>query len=386
MTDPLTGLRNHRAFQEDLARELQRVGRTGEPLALALLDVDELKARQRHEGHQAGDERLQALADAIRATQRAADCGYRIGGDEFAVILPGPARWARGVRAARLRARPARRASAPAFTATAGIAEALGLRSRDDLVREADLALIGAKRVRQDVAIYGPDLESPAEPAAAREDEHHTPDARQRARPRRRRQGLLHPQPLPDRVAAVRARSPPSSASPASASAACGSPACCTTSARSACPDAILNKPARADRRRVRRSCSATSLLGCDIVRAADLPDEARWVRHHHERFDGGGYPRRPAGDGIPLESRIILVADAFEAMTSDRPYRRAPGQEFAIAELRRHAGTQFDPAVVDALCRVLDRGGVGAAGPAPPVATRDRRIGSHHVCRSNAL
>jgi HD-GYP domain-containing protein (c-di-GMP phosphodiesterase class II) len=113
------------------------------------------------------------------------------------------------------------------------------------------------------------------------------------------------------------------------------------------------------------------ALLGADIVRAADLPNEARWVRHHHERYDGGGYPDGLCGDGIPLESRIILVADAFEAMTSDRPYRRAPGQEFAIAELRRNAGTQFDPHVVDALCRVLDRGGVGAAGPVSPVAGR---------------
>jgi HD-GYP domain-containing protein (c-di-GMP phosphodiesterase class II) len=86
------------------------------------------------------------------------------------------------------------------------------------------------------------------------------------------------------------------------------------------------------------------------------MPLEAAWVRHHHERFDGGGYPDGLAGEAVPLESRIILVADAFEAMTSDRPYRRAPGQEFALGELRRHAGAQFDPAVVDALCRVLDR------------------------------
>jgi len=62
-----------------------------------------------------------------------------------------------------------------------------------------------------------------------------------------------------------------------------------------------------------------------------------------------------PQGDGIPLQSRIILVADAFEAMTSDRPYRVAPGQEFAVEELQRHAGTQFDPSVVGALCRALE-------------------------------
>ncbi len=92
------------------------------------------------------------------------------------------------------------------------------------------------------------------------------------------------------------------------------------------------------------------------------MPLEARWVRHHHERYDGGGYPDGLCGDGIPLESRIILVADAFEAMTSDRPYRRAPGEAFAVEELRRNAGTQFDPEVVAALCRVLDRGEAGRA------------------------
>jgi HD-GYP domain-containing protein (c-di-GMP phosphodiesterase class II) len=81
-------------------------------------------------------------------------------------------------------------------------------------------------------------------------------------------------------------------------------------------------------------------------------------VRHHHERFDGGGYPDGLAGEEIPLESRVILVADAFEAMTSDRPYRKAPGQSFAIGELGRHAGAQFDPAVVEALIRVLARAG----------------------------
>jgi HD-GYP domain-containing protein (c-di-GMP phosphodiesterase class II) len=120
-------------------------------------------------------------------------------------------------------------------------------------------------------------------------------------------------------------------------------------------PDAILNKPSRlteAEYEVMKRH----SLLGFDIVQAADMPLEAAWVRHHHERFDGGGYPDGLAGEEIPLESRIVLAADAFEAMTSDRPYRKAPGAEFALAELRRHAGSQFDPAVVAALCRVLDR------------------------------
>ena len=112
ITDPLTGLRNHRAFQEDLARELQRVGRTGDPLSLVLLDLDGLKAINDNLGHQAGDERLQATAAAIRTSQRATDLAYRIGGDEFAVILPS----ARALGALEF----AQRAARPACAVTAG--------------------------------------------------------------------------------------------------------------------------------------------------------------------------------------------------------------------------------------------------------------------------
>ncbi len=118
-------------------------------------------------------------------------------------------------------------------------------------------------------------------------------------------------------------------------------------------PDAILKKPAKLDAQEYAQM-KTHSLLGHDIVRAADLPVEARWVLHHHERIDGRGYPDRLAGQDIPLQARIIHVADAFEAMTSNRPYRIAPGEQFALAELRCNAGTQFDSAVVAALLRAL--------------------------------
>ena len=142
-SDPLTGLRNHRAFQEDLGRELQRVARTGVPLALVLVDLDDLKTVNDTLGHQAGDERIRALADALRATIRGTDFAYRIGGDEFAVILPDSRAWGALELTQRLRN------ALPGFTATAGIAEAETLRSRDDLFREADMALLGAKRLHQ---------------------------------------------------------------------------------------------------------------------------------------------------------------------------------------------------------------------------------------------
>jgi HD-GYP domain-containing protein (c-di-GMP phosphodiesterase class II) len=80
----------------------------------------------------------------------------------------------------------------------------------------------------------------------------------------------------------------------------------------------------------------------------------AEWVLHHHERWDGAGYPNRLAGEEIPLGARIIFVADAYDAMTSDRAYSRAMPLQDALAELERCAGTQFDPAVVKALAEEL--------------------------------
>jgi diguanylate cyclase (GGDEF)-like protein len=346
ISDPLTGLRNHRAFQEDLARELQRVSRTGDPLSLVLLDLDGLKVINDRYGHQAGDERLQAVARAIRDSQRAGDLAYRVGGDEFAVILAGARALGALEFAQRLRA---------IVAVTAGIAEATELRSRDDVIREADLALIGAKRLHQHVAIYGPDLELTV--AEHDHDERPLASALALAVDAKDSYTRSHCQTVSqlcaviaaelgldrDRVARIRLGG------------------LLHDVGKIGVPDAILNKPAALTDSEF-ELMKRHSLLGGDIVEAADMHDESRWVRHHHERFDGAGYPDGLAGTEIPLESRIILVADAFEAMTSDRPYRRAPGQEFALAELRRNAGTQFDPDVVGALCRALDREAVASA------------------------
>ena len=94
------------------------------------------------------------------------------------------------------------------------------------------------------------------------------------------------------------------------------------------------------------------TLIGERIIGAAPaLGAVARLVRSSHERWDGTGYPDRLAEQAIPLGARVVGVADAFNAMTSERPYSPAVTPELAIMELRRHAGTQFDPVVVEAFC-----------------------------------
>ena len=98
-------------------------------------------------------------------------------------------------------------------------------------------------------------------------------------------------------------------------------------------------------------------LVGATMLAHAGLMEESGWIRHHHERMDGQGYPDGLLGERIPLEARIIFVADSFEAMTSDRPYRAGMEVDDAMAELRRHAGAQFDARIVDALVELIGRG-----------------------------
>ena len=107
-----------------------------------------------------------------------------------------------------------------------------------------------------------------------------------------------------------------------------------------------------------RRVVEQHPVIGARLLAPLDMPSEvALALRHHHEWWDGSGYPDGIAGDRIPLAARIIGVADAFAAMTCDRPYRRALGREVVVAELRRYAGTQFDPEIAKEFLTCLETG-----------------------------
>jgi len=130
-----------------------------------------------------------------------------------------------------------------------------------------------------------------------------------------------------------------------------------------AVPDALLRKPGRLGEQEL-AIVRAHPAVGADMVaRIEGLEALGPWIRHSHEHVDGTGYPRGLAGEAIPLESRIILVADAFDAMTSDRAYSPARSVHDAMAELRRCAGTQFDAGCVQHLAEALHAGTARVAG-----------------------
>jgi HD-GYP domain-containing protein (c-di-GMP phosphodiesterase class II) len=127
-----------------------------------------------------------------------------------------------------------------------------------------------------------------------------------------------------------------------------------------ALPEELLAKPGplTADER---RALERHPQIGYRILDSLGADPVATWVLHHHERWDGSGYPGRLAGEHIPLGSRILFVADAYEAMTTDQAWRERLPSDAALAELRRCAGTQFDPRVVEAFVAELESSAVAA-------------------------
>lgn len=131
--------------------------------------------------------------------------------------------------------------------------------------------------------------------------------------------------------------------------------------------DAVLRKPGALDDEEW-HEMRAHAQQGADIVAAAGLDEIAGWIAMHHERLDGSGYPRGLAGDEIPVEARILAIADAYEAMTSDRPYRRARSAREAFAELRRDARGRLDPVLVGLFHDVVsERLGLDVTPSRPP-------------------
>jgi diguanylate cyclase (GGDEF)-like protein len=351
LIDNLTSLGNHRAFEEDLAQALDEAAGSGRPVTLALLDLDGLKQINDTNGHQAGDECIRTLAGVL--AQAGPYVGaYRIGGDEFALIVPGQRSVDTLYLIQHLQATMTASSGDRPASASSGVAEAAAGLSRDALIRRADLALIQAKRSHRRCLLYNDALEPIlAGPDAIAEQRHTDALATALARAVDAKDSYTHShcetvselcaligQELgmsPDRVAKLRLAG------------------LLHDVGKIGITDSILQKPGPLSDAEFAVMKTHTR-LGHAIVTAAERPDEADWILHHHERIDGSGYPDRLIGDQIPIESRIILVADAFEAITADRPYRQHRSPEVALAELVRCSGTQFDATCVEALRRCV--------------------------------
>jgi two-component system cell cycle response regulator len=327
LTDGLTGLGNRRA----LGRELKRIAAgQREPAVLALFDLDGFKHYNDSFGHPAGDALLARLGAKLAAHVVGAGSAYRMGGDEFCVLLGLDAD--RDERVAAAAATLTDHGDGFTITCSFGsIAMPAEAGDAEEALRIADQRMYAHKHSSRTSA------------------RNQSRDVLLRALAERNPELGQHISGVAELAEAVARRLELDSEQIDHVRHA----AALHDVGKMAIPDAILDKPAALDDHEwqfIRRH----TIIGERIVAAAPaLRAVAALVRSSHERWDGGGYPDGLAGEAIPLGARIVSVCDAFDAMVADRPYRAGMDATAALDELLRCAGSQFDPAVVDAFAAV---------------------------------
>jgi diguanylate cyclase (GGDEF)-like protein len=362
--DPLTAVLNRQALIGRIEAELERATRYGRPLSVVLVDLDHFKRVNDSHGHSAGDTVLREFAQVLQANVRAVDIVGRYGGEEFMLVLPETDADAAATMAEKLRRIVAGRqiriqdGNVVTITMSAGVAGGLGPHLHlDALINDADAALYSAKALGRDqVYVFHELAEGNLVRRAAI-----GPQARQRA--------------LDVGRAAMRAGTATLEAALARRDGWTGKPSNMIANlstmlaqalelppgevervhaasllhdlGKLAIPDEILDNPGELNDREWRVVSEHPKIGQVVLEQAGALRDAATIVLHHHEWFDGRGYPHGLAGQEIPVGARIVAIADAYEAMVAGRPYRIAVAHEAALAELRRHAGVQFDPELV---------------------------------------
>lgn len=332
--DSLTGLYNRVYFE----RELQRLDTMSNlPMSIVMADVNGLKLTNDAFGHAFGDELLKAAANVMRSCCRQNDVIARVGGDEFVLLLPNTDEQSAGGVVARISAYCAKQQ-----VGSVALSISFGWETKSS--PEEELAAVQKKaedRMYRRKLFDSPSMRGRTITAITRT--LHETHEREELHSRRvssicevmakeigmeerdikelMTAGLLH------------------------------------DIGKIAIDGYILNKlgPLNEDEwRDIRRHPE----IGYRILGSVnDLSDIANCVLAHHERWDGTGYPQRLKGEEIPLQARIIALADSFDAMISERPYGRVRSQEEAVEELRKNAGTQFDPRLVDTFVRLFEKG-----------------------------
>jgi diguanylate cyclase (GGDEF)-like protein/putative nucleotidyltransferase with HDIG domain len=351
--DPLTGLLNRRYLYEAFATELERSARYGSSGSIVLIDVDDFKQVNDTLGHTAGDGVLCEIGRIALGSIRSADSFARVGGEEFALILPETSQLDALIVAERLRRAVAAERILPDRTVT--ISAGVATWPEDGTVLEelegkADAALYWAKRNGKNLCAVATEVVVPEEG-----------DARDAM--------LSHLHALVATIDSQHLNTRDHSQNVAAYAGAIGEhlglsrerivllrrAALFHDIGKVAVRGEVLNKPSALTDAEF-EEIKVHTVVGGAMLKHSGFAVEAAWVRSHHERPDGRGYPDGLDGADVPLEARIIHVADSFEAMTSDRPYHRGIPVEDALAELRRCAGTQFDARMVEALAELLEQ------------------------------
>lgn len=364
-TDSLTLLGNNRSYELRLASAVEEATESSLSLSLCLVDVDDFKQINDLHGHPLGDEVLVQVARLLEQPSEVR--AFRLGGDEFAVVVAGGKDAARfAIDALYRRISNARFAHGEPVTVSVGIASfPEDAMDPEELERKADGALYWAKHNGKNrLCLYHPavvgisssdDIERRAEKEArlrAAENLARVVDMKDAytgahservalfvegiARRLELDDGLVEQLKLAGRLHDL---------------------------GKIAIPDQVLQKPGSltADEE---QQLATHPELGASLLDGMELRPVDLWIRHHHENWDGSGYPDGLAGGEIPFGSRIILVADAYDAMTTERSYRPASSPEDALKELERMSGVQFDADVVAALEAHLAEAGLVAERP----------------------
>jgi diguanylate cyclase (GGDEF)-like protein len=371
--DPVTGLYNHRSAYQRLHADLERQAEASRPLAVLMMDLDNFKLFNDTYGHPAGDEVLKRVSAVLRRSCREGDTVARYGGDEFIAVLPGAALKQALRCAERIQSAIAKERFRCEDSATLPIGLSYGIAVYPEDSKEAqDLVSIADSNLYQSKAQGGNRITARTNGAAENTLSHvngfdlframvvaidnkdgytrqHSEEVTAYSLQIARAVGLTDEELETIQVSGI-----------------------LHDVGKIGVPDSILRKPGKLTDEEFGVMKQHPNFGALLVGSIPGMEAVVLGVRHHHERYDGRGYPDGLAGPEIPLIGRIMAVADAFSAMTTSRPYRKGLTEKQSLAEIRRNLGTQFDPELGELFARLREAG--EEAAPKRPRAPRRRK------------